>query len=285
MLTQFDIPEMLEVYSKHDNYEVLDLNPADNRCIIYFSSNGLYYPSNEDVFRAKILKNNRFEWKRNHVTSAGRSIFVRDVTKQWYLDGISKKINTIDALVSFLKLQTKGFQVICVGSSAGGYAASLVGALLNASHVLNFSGQFSLNYILNDEAARSKNPTITKYENIWSYRKYYSIRDFIEFSKMPIFYFYPAYSKSDIVQAQSVEGLRDLYGFPFKSSTHGRTCYLCNLSEIISYSLSDLFTLYSRYGGKPISPFEFSLRISGYRNTLKYLTWELPKLALKKIMD
>jgi hypothetical protein len=38
METQFDLPEVLEIYQSHKNYEIYDLNLEDNRCLIYFSS-------------------------------------------------------------------------------------------------------------------------------------------------------------------------------------------------------------------------------------------------------
>jgi hypothetical protein len=270
VVTQFDIPEMMDIYSHHMNYEIMDLNKHDNRCIIYFSSHGLYYPNHSDVFRREILEKGRFEWKKNILRSASKAIFLRDVKKQWYLEGINAKINTIEKLATFLAEETRGMEVICVGSSAGGYVASLIGHLLNASHVFNFSGQFSLLDILRSESERLSNPTLIKYENIVEYRKYFSIVDFLKTSQTPIFYFFPAHSGSDIVQSKLVEDFKSVFQFRFDSEIHGVTCYEINFLDIFSQNKDALYKLYSYYHNSLISPFLFSMKTSGFTKSLMF---------------
>jgi hypothetical protein len=65
-------------------------------CIIYFSSNAIYFPNDRAAFCQKIVKENRFEWKNNILKSARKVIFIRDVLKSWYLKGISSNINLIE---------------------------------------------------------------------------------------------------------------------------------------------------------------------------------------------
>jgi len=79
--TQFDIPEMMDGYTNNRNYEIIDFNNDDDRCIIYFSGNGLSYPNDSETFHKKIIENNRFEWKRNIPLFVKRVIFLRDITK------------------------------------------------------------------------------------------------------------------------------------------------------------------------------------------------------------
>jgi hypothetical protein len=81
--------------------------------------------------------------------NAGKLIFVRDIFKSWYVCGISDRYSSIDDMIDFLKEETKGYKVITVGNSAGGYMAVLAGVLLGAERVFNFSGQYSLRIIEN----------------------------------------------------------------------------------------------------------------------------------------
>ena len=71
-----------------------------------------------------------------HKTIDDKWRFVRDVYKQWYLKGVNAEIDSIEKLYEFLKAETEGYQIVTVGSSAGGYAAVLFGYLLNATKVL-----------------------------------------------------------------------------------------------------------------------------------------------------
>lgn len=268
--TQFDIPEMMDVYANHRNYEIIDFNNDDDRCFIFFSGNGLYYPNDPETFHRKIIENNRFEWKRNIPQFANKVIFLRDVTKQWYFEGINKNINTIEKLVCFLEEQTCGLKVICVGNSAGGYAATLFGCLLNASHVFNFSGQFSLLDLLKIEHERTLNPTLVKYENIAEYRKYFSIVDYIKTSQTPIFYFFPGKYDDDIAQSKLVENIKTVYKFKYDGKSHGSTCFEINFLDIFSLSREELYQLHLHYKNSSISPFLFSVNTSGLTRSLVY---------------
>lgn len=269
--TQFDIPDMMDVYTHQQNYEIIGSNKNDDRCIIYFSGNGLYYPNNPETFHREIIEKNRFEWKRNILPYVNKVIFLRDVTKQWYLEGINKNINTIEKLALFLKKQTDGLRIICVGNSAGGYAASLFGCLLNASHVFNFSGQFSLFHILETDVGRALNPTLVKYENIPEYRKFYSIVNYIKKSQTPIFYFFPALCGNDIAQSKLVENIHSVYEFRYNVKDHGRTCFEINFLDLFSLSRGKISELHLHYKNSLISPFWFSIKTSGSSRTLVYM--------------
>jgi hypothetical protein len=282
--TQFDLDKMIEIYSKYPNYKVLNLDNHYNKCVIYFSSNGLYYPNTEYVFEREIIEKNRFEWGKNILKCAKKVIFIRDVTKQWYLTGINSKINTIGKLYDFLKQETQGLEVICVGSSAGGYAATLFGSLLKAQCVFNFSGQFCLNHILEDPIARQKNPTLVKHENDINYCRYYSIIDIIKNNNVPIFYFYPARCKIDIWQKDLVKDIENIYPFPFKSAIHGTTCYIINFVDLFDLELEQIKKLCPENKCNEISPVNFSIKISGFQKTAKYLGIQLPLMICNKIL-
>lgn len=118
---------VLEELSK-DNFIIEeDTKIVNNLCYIYFSSHAVYFPETKGNFKDKIVNKNVFEWYKRRISNVRKSIFVRDIRKQFYCEGINNNLNSIDKLLGFLKKETKNFDVITVGSSAGGYLAALVG--------------------------------------------------------------------------------------------------------------------------------------------------------------
>ena len=135
------------IYKTNPNFIIKETNRKSKICIIFFSGNGLYFPNEEAEFFDKIIKNNRYEWQnisndKVFEKKAGKIILVRDVHKQWYVEGISEEYNSVDKTVQLLKSLTDGYEIVTVGNSAGGYAAVLFGCLLNAKKVFTISGQF-----------------------------------------------------------------------------------------------------------------------------------------------
>jgi len=269
METQFDLPIMHQTYANKANYEIAEINPRGSTCVLYFSSHGLYFPNTLDEFQRIVIEQNRFEWKRNVLPSARKVIFLRDVTKQWYLEGINARLNSIEKVCAFLKEETAELKIICVGDSAGGYAAALFGSLLEASATFCFSAQFSLRRVL-EEGNLEKNPTVAKYVNEPKINKFYDLSDAIQTSKIPIYYFYPARCPFDIDQALLVKNIENVYSFAFDSKIHGQTCYPINFVDLFSSSREALLALHKNYQGKVITPFNFSQRVSGWTRTIKH---------------
>jgi len=266
-LTQFDIAEMHEVYATGDNYQVVDVPGGDDRCFVFFSSNGLYFPNSASEFHRRVVEGDRYEWKRNVPAGAGRIIYLRDVTKSWYLEGINGRLDTVERLADFLAEQTAGFRTICVGNSAGGYAAALFGTLLNASHVFSFSGQFSLLDRLEDTEDRQLNPTLVRHEDDDAYRRYYSLVDLVAATETPIFYFYPAHCGQDVEQAALVKDCPAVRSFAFASADHATTCLLENYVPLFGYDRDRLCALYDEFVGSVIAPVAFSNRTCGLART------------------
>ena len=52
-------------------------------------------------------------------------IFVRDMWKQWYINGINQKIDSVEKVIEFLRTETENMRVTTVGNSSGGYMATL----------------------------------------------------------------------------------------------------------------------------------------------------------------
>ncbi|MBH8565949.1 hypothetical protein I8748_27920 [Nostoc sp. CENA67] len=277
--TQLDLPEVWEVYDKQNNYEIITCNNEDCQdiCIIYFSSHALYYPNNSETFHKRIIQENRYEWKKNILTTAKKVILVRDILKQWYIRGINSRINSIEKLYEFLKQEAGELSIICVGNSAGGYAAALFGYLLEAKCVFSFSGFFSIEYCLEGEKNRLANPLVVKYENVPDIKKYYSLLDILKNSQLPIFFFYAARAKLDIAQSKLIDNFDNVYAFSFDRSAHGQTCYTVNFLSLFGLEIDKLKNIYLKYQGQVIKPLLFSIHVSGYRITLNFVLSRLHK--------
>lgn len=225
MYEQIDIRNTDIVYEAYckENITVID-HPhiSSNTCYIFFSGNGLYYPNTETEFKQKILYENRYEWTnlcKNKLfkKTARKIIFVRDVYKQWYVAGCSKRLNSVDKMVIELKSLTNNYNIITIGNSAGGYAAVLFGILLQARCIYSFSGQFSITDKINDENMLVKNNKS---------KKYYNLKRLIMNSNrnIPIFWFYAAKSQYDIEQKEIADQL-NICQIAFNESIHGKSCF------------------------------------------------------------
>ena len=188
----FDCVKSMEVIEQlHKNNYLIEDDLSSNRmiCAIYFSSHGVYYPETIENFNATIVEKNYFEWYGTRVPNCKKHIFVRDICKQFYVEGINTKINSIDSLIDFLKEKTKGFETICVGSSSGGYVAALIGSIMNSTIIFCYSGKFSLK----DDFAYMTKEKLLFHENQYSYSKYYNSVEYINRGESPIIYVFPKF--------------------------------------------------------------------------------------------
>ncbi len=252
--------EMVKNAYASENIKVVDYSDI-KVCYIFFSSHGLYFPNTLEEFEEKVVKQNRFEWE-NIASSkeirkvCGRAIFVRDIYKQYYVSGINKRENSIDKLLVKLKQLTQGYQVITVGSSAGGYMAMLVGAVLKATDCFSFSGQVSL-YLQNriESCPFLKQSVEDSQKN-----KYFDITDLIKESNLHVWYFYPYYNEADKEEFGYIKAGKSVKGFAFALSNHAETMYAENMKHIISKNEKKLEKLYRHYEGKVIKREDFLFR-------------------------
>lgn len=258
-----------------DNYKIIQ-KKDDGVCVIYCSSNDIWYPNEKDVFEKRIFVENRFEWENIRYQNAGKEIFVRDIYKSWYVTGINSRIDSMDKLLNWLGKETEGYEVIVIGSSAGGYLASVISLNLNVSHAIVFSPQF----FLNNKHAFDVNPFLQKYE---AERGIYYRCNFKDKLSAPIYYFYPSKSVSDRIQRDYIEGVSNVRVFEFQSSRHGIPCFKCDLIRIINMSKEELEALWEINKDKIISPFFFSIKISGTRIAAAFILKNIPKLFKKQV--
>lgn len=279
---QTDSEEVNEVYSSQPNY-LIEYSKTDEEtsnghkpyCILYFSSNDIYYPNTSDSFYSQLVKKNRFEWYGTRIQKGAKHIFLRDIKKQWYLSGINAKTNTIEKLFDFLKMETKGYRVITVGSSAGGYAAVLFGSLLGSETVFTFNGQFLLSDLLSNSSEHI-DPIIFREKENPEINKYYSLRPYIKNSR--ILYFYSDRSPWDIAQYHHISDL-DIHIIPFRTHHHGVPFLKSNLKYLINFPINRL----ERLANKTQYPLLFSFKIEGIFRTIISLTKQIYQLIFRKL--
>jgi len=206
---------------------------------IYFSSNGLF--NDVETFERNIVEKNKFEFYKTKIDKATKHIYIRDINRKWYSNGINKELDSVEKVVEFLKEETKGTKIITLGSSMGGYGAVLFGILLNAEYIFNFSGKCVL-----DEY----------------YNKYSSIVGLIKNSNIPIFYMVPSLSQRDVKQFCFVKDFNNVHVLLLKSAVHGVPVVGDTLKSIINSDLKTLNKMYS-YKNRDITEVAFILKYFG----------------------
>lgn len=272
--------ELLIEYYARENIKIVDNNNHSNQCIIFFSSNGIYFPNDTETFLNRIQLENRYEWsnvtrKSSRIKKYGKIIYVRDIYKQWYVKGVSKEINSIDKLIEYLREQTIGFEVTTVGNSAGGYIATLIGLKLDVKRVFNFSGQYNLNDIVDSQYYLNKERK--------SNMHYYNLVPLLIEKSVDVFYFYPAYSKNDMEQAELVEGVEAVYSFAIDSDDHGLTVLPMCYQYMFTMNNSKMAKLYKKTKNKIINRKLFLIQTAGiYHALVDYTIFKLGKSVFNK---
>ena len=265
LIFQTDHPEVVNVYNNHDNYKVKMYNGEGvqkDLCMLYFSSNELYYPNTFKAFENSILSRDKFEWQRNFMRTGHKHIFIRDIQKQWYIEGINVKYNDPKGLLKLLEDLTNGFKVYTIGSSAGGFAALYYGSLLKAERVYAFNAQLNLNLVIKNSNSYT-DPLLFKYRD--TQRKEYLVIDNVLNETTDYFYFQSSKSNFDIEQYNALTKKNRLIRIPFKTSNHGFPFLRHNLSDVLKMDKSELMIL----SNKHYHPFLFSVSIDGWLKSLK----------------
>lgn len=261
----------------HSDNFLIQYNNAvnNNECVVYFSSNNIWFPNTEEAFRKSIVENNRFEWNKNSYRIGKKNIFLRDIYKSWYVQGINDKISSVDAIIDWLRKETAGYEVVCIGSSAGGYMAALVGIMLKAKLVFAFSAQFCLY----DKGYFDVNPLLQKYQNDADKKRYYDITALVNGSDVPIFYIYPSRFGQDQVQAQKIQESENVMKFGMNSSHHGIVVCKCNLPVLLNMGVDQLKSLTN---GNCKSVLRLSIRMSGFLSTIQFYLRVIYKVVRRK---
>lgn len=256
-------------YFNEKNYYIeINEHLNNNICVVYFSSNGIYADTEKD-FESVIVQKNRFEWKNTRIKNAKKSIFLRDINKNFYVDGINSRINSIDKVIDFLRNETSGYDIVTVGSSAGGYMAITVGVLLGAKRVYSFCGILSLRLLYGQNTFcryKKGNQEIINY--LKGKNQYYDfITTHMKESNVLIFHI-NSQMKMDIDQAYLTKGHFNIFSFDMKNRNHRYPVCLFNFRDIINYDSDKLRDLSMKYCDKKISNLRLSIELIGYVKTL-----------------
>lgn len=253
---------IIDEYYEKDNYYIIDHGNNTKKYLIFFSGNGLYFPNTVETFNEKIAKRDRYEWQNvikgaKKLKKFEKIIFVRDLYKTWYVRGINKRVNTLDKLAEMLsELCKDATEIVTVGNSAGGYIASLMGVLLNASAVYNFSGQYDIAYAVKD------NPFWKAFSKVEG-KKYQDLCPLIESSKVSIFYFYPGRCEADLKQYELVKNMKNVYSFALDDENHGLTVLPMNYQYLFAMSSKRLKRSCRRNKGRLINKKVYLVETAG----------------------
>lgn len=256
-------PILKEYYSK-DNYRDIILHEGGKRCIIFFSGNGIYVPSDTEAFEDVIIEKDRYEWENLSDSEEIRSwtdriIFIRDIYKSWYATGVNEKINSVDEIITWLSRVTQGWDVVTCGNSAGGYMAALVGSKIGAKCAFSFGGQWNITHALQKYRLIQERYS----ENC----EYLDLTSLLNENQVPIFWFYSAKCEIDLAQYRflSLNKIPYVYDFAMDSDMHGflllNGCY----KKLLPLGIKRVIELYEKYQGKIINLRSFCLELMGWR--------------------
>jgi len=267
---QVDSEIVQDIYINRNNYLISYNKDCTNKntCAIYFSSNDIYFPNAEHIFKKRIIDKDFFEWYGTRVQGVYKHILLRDVHKQFYLSGINTQLNSPEKLLAFLTKETLDYSVTTIGSSSGGYAAVLYGALLKANKVIAFNPLFEINSKLTSTTP-VVNPFIFRYQNL-PVSKYFDLRPLIN-SDLNIFYFYSIKSPRDIIQYNYIKDISSINVIPFKTKHHGIPFLKSALNTVLSLSNDNL----KKYAKSKNSPLFFTIRMIGLTKTIQGITKQL----------
>ena len=253
-------PLMAEQFEK-DNYKitVTGNKKKTNRCFVFFSSNGIYFPNEEEVFKQQMVEKDYYEWlnisTNPKITKyVDKIIFVRDTYKIWYQYGINNLVNSVDKLAEFLKEETKGYETYTIGSSAGGYAAALFGAKINAKAAFSNSAQFDIS--ITDGVGYQPIVELLK-ENIID-DTYFNITG--KLGNIPVFYLCPINSTQDEIQYNLVKSLDNIHPFIFPCDKHGATIHGANWPFLLTTPVDRLIKLSNGLNHKSIDINKFGVK-------------------------
>lgn len=260
---QVDSEIVQKAYIEMDNYliEYDDNYKTSNLCAIYFCSHDIYYPNNEEQFTKRIVNKNFFEWYRLRVPNVYKHIFVRDVFKQWYFKGISAKIDTPEKLFLFLQRETEGYKTICVGSSAGGYAAILYGSRLKSDKVYAFNSRFEFSKKLKN-SNEMKDPLLFRMRH--EMERFHDLKKIVDFSATDVYYFQSINSKLDKPQGLHVKDVEAIHKIRFKTSIHGVPFLKVAIPSVFAMSKEEL----NKFESKLNFPILFTIGRVGLYKTI-----------------
>jgi hypothetical protein len=284
LIFQIDSPAVIAAFSA-ENYSIEYTDETDQTetdlCVLYFSSNEIYYPNTLASFNYSIIQRDKYEWKRNKFPKAKKHIFIRDIHKQWYLGGINATLDNPLKVLDFLKKETAGYRTITIGSSAGGYGALLFGSLLGCERIYAFNAQLNLKITMKKSNALTDPILFEKVDDV-NWKAYYDLSNFIS-PTTDNYYFQSCQSKMDIEQyeAISVEARKKIKIIRLQTANHGFPFLRINLPNVLAFSPKEL----DQFVNKTFHPITFSIRLIGVIPTIGFVLKALRDRYQKKRLE
>jgi len=284
MIFQIDSPFVKQAFkSGNFNIEYAEENYLieNDLCVIYFSSNEIYYPNTLESFEYSILERNKYEWKRNKYTKAKKHIFLRDLHKQWYLSGINDTVNNPEKVLDFLRSETIGYRVITIGSSAGGYAALLFGSMLKCDRIYAFNAQLNLRITMKNSNPLT-DPILFDKVKEKDFEHFFDLSNFLN-NKTDNYYFQSCNSKMDVEQFDGINKKSQnlLKTIRFQTSNHGFPFLRINLLSVLSFDKFKIDSLVN----KKFHPILFSISLIGIFQTIIFVFKAFKDRFFKKQLE
>lgn len=241
----YSLKQVIDIFNtKVENILVVDEDCVEERKVaaIYFSSLAIIPPPKDiDSFVDAIIKKDRYEWFGTRIKCATRHVFVRDLELTWYQHGNSDKANTIDKLAERLRMLTEGFETICVGSSAGGYASMLFAKLIGAKACFAFSPCIDVNRFIQGNREINKNSELwqDKYDELLkSPGKYNNLMTLYRDNEIPIYAYFPTQSPLDNIELEDARKIPSMHLCLHESNVHGFTFSRKTVEKLINVTLA-----------------------------------------------
>lgn len=275
---QADSDIVWKVYRNNTNYRIEYNHDCASKdyCAIYFSSNDIYFPNNETIFRKRILEKDFYEWYGSRIEKAYKHIFIRDIFKQWYLTGINIEIDSPEKLLEFLRKETSNMKIITIGSSAGAYAAILYGIQLNAERIMAFNAQFELESSL-IKVNEKIYPLVYRLRTT-DRRKYYDLKNIVDIDSPTIYYFHSVASAWDKMEIRHISNCRKINIIRFNTAHHGIPFLKVALKKVLNSDNSEL----DKYTKRINHPVLFTIKMVGLLKTTSGFISQIYKAYKKR---
>lgn len=272
---------LLEQFYNLDNYKVIDVETQNTakKAILYCTSNALYRTKYYTHPKTLIEEHNKFEWTQSMFKGYDRHIFIRDVFQLWYKSGINNRINSIPALIDLIRELTTGYELTCIGISAGGYIAMLIGAVLNADKVFSLSGQIDILDFVNfygKPEDESSFPDLSGFSS-----EYLNIQDIVSASKTEIFYFGSIDFVQDHGNLKLAANNPNIKLFVMNNDKHPMPIERYIIKYLINSDKQKLRKLHLKFQGQLIERVTFSKSLLSYSYYYHKLGYKLQRLFKK----
>jgi hypothetical protein len=154
-------------------------------------------------------------------------VFIRDLEQSWYHKGLKDKADSLEQIAVFLKeqiIQKKYKKVICLGNSMGGYAAMVIGTLIEADMILAFSPQTFLNTKLREKYKDNRWKEQIKAfpkdikEELLDLRKFFEKNRLSDKSKIEIYFALD--ERIDVMHVLHLKDIKNIKLIPYTQGGH-----------------------------------------------------------------